>query len=51
MSRSREAEWSAAYLASPAQAGVNITSDEIPPDLMVTALTARPRAARAPRSR
>jgi subtilase family serine protease len=31
---------SAAYLASPAQATVNITSDEIPPDLVVTALTA-----------
>jgi subtilase family serine protease/subtilisin family serine protease len=29
-----------AYLASPAQATVNITSDEIPPDLVVSAFTA-----------
>ena len=33
---------SPAYLASPAQATVNVTSDEIPPDLVVTALSAPP---------
>jgi subtilase family serine protease len=31
-----------AYLASPSQATVNVVSDEIPPDLVVTALTAPP---------